>query len=101
MTRYLRVSYGEQVRLCAPGEEIFTADKFAYHRDQGTSYAAPIVAGSAAALWALDPELSAPQVYELLTENTVGYGVAGEKQEGIYPMVNVGAAVEKLLEKKI
>lgn len=93
-------SYGEQVRLCAPGEEIFTADKFAYHRDQGTSYAAPIVAGSAAALWALDPELSAPQVYELLTENTVGYGVAGEKQEGIYPMVNVGAAVEKLLEEK-
>ena len=26
--------------------------------------------------------------------------MAGEKQEGIYPMVNVGAAVEKLLEEK-
>ena len=63
--------------------------------------AAPIVAGSAAALWALDPELSAPQVYELLTENTVGYGVAGEKQEGIYPMVNVGRRLKNCWKKKI
>lgn len=100
---YPTSNYGTNVDLCAPGEDVFTtasAGILGYRNAKETSAAAPIVAGSAAVLWALEPELEASEVYRLLMGTASGFGVAGENQEGAYPMVNVGKAVEHLMELK-
>ena len=93
-------NYGDNVDLCAPGAEIFTAGEYAYHITQGTSLAAPIVAGSAAVLWAIDPSLTVPEVWSLLCDNTAHSSYPIEDNPGAYPMVNIGLAVEALLSQR-
>ena len=60
-------SYNHSVDIAAPGEEILTTDNDnLYNTDDGTSFAAPIVSGAAALVWAARPNLTAVQVAELL-----------------------------------
>ncbi len=89
-------NFGENVDICAPGEDIFsTAADGQYKNLSGTSMAAPVAAGSAALLWSLDPDLSAPEVKDILLENTEvrAYGV-GDGSRYSYPMLNVGMAAK-------
>ena len=69
MTQYS--NFGPNVDICAPGGSdddtpetgIFcTMSDNKYGVSNGTSMAAPMVAGSAAFIWSLNPELSAPEV---------------------------------------
>ena len=94
-------NFGSTVDICAPGEQIYTAIPGGYVEDsRGTSLAAPLVTGSAALLWSLDPALSAPEVRSLLLENAAAQAYAGEGQTGTYPMLHIGRAAQALLEQK-
>jgi hypothetical protein len=60
------------VDLFAPGKDIFTASAEGdYATKNGTSYAAPLVAGSAAVVWSANPEFNVNQIHDqLLTGST-------------------------------
>ena len=59
----------------------------------GTSFAAPLVAGAAALVWAANPSLTAQQVAEILKQTTSG---AGRWTPDLgFGVVNVGAAVAR------
>lgn len=92
-------NYGETVDICAPGKNIFSAvGESEYAKKSGTSQATPMVSGAAAFVWALDPHLNAGEVKQLLLSSatTNAVGVGGGKGFN-YPMLNVGAAVQKLM----
>ncbi len=95
-------NYGENVDLCAPGDEIFTTSgkkkKNKYSKVGGTSLAAPIVTGAAAVVWSLNPDLSAGEVKEILKE-TATDEVKDVETDWTYPMVNVGAAAKEAYER--
>ena len=119
-------NYGPEVDLCAPGLGIFTTydstyenplltdeedkyhptDKY-FESFSGTSAAAPMVTGSAALLWSIDPDLTAQEVWGLLVyqredlvEGTKAHGNLAHGSEGVYPMLNIGSAVLALMEEK-
>ncbi|MBL0741493.1 S8 family serine peptidase [Chryseolinea lacunae] len=60
-------NYGGTVDIIAPGTNIFTTIfNDGYGLDSGTSFSAPIVAGAAALLWSLHPDMTPDQVAEQL-----------------------------------
>lgn len=88
-------NYGETVDICAPGSGIFSTLVTGYGSLGGTSLSAPMVTGSAAFIWSLDPTLTAPQVRQILLQSAVCRAVGFINSEGwSYPMLNVGAAAE-------
>ena len=96
-------NYGENVDICAPGENIYSTwydtstQSFTYHNDSGTSMAAPIVCGSAALLWSVEPDTEARRIKKYLTEDhsVLAYGV-GDNTGATYPMLNVSLAIDHL-----
>lgn len=96
MTQYS--NFGPTVDICAPGgyKDIFsTLAGNKYNYLYGTSMAAPMVTGSAAFIWSLNPDLTAPEVRNILLTNTISqaHGV-GNGSEYTYPMLNVGTAAK-------
>jgi subtilisin family serine protease len=104
-------SYGSYVSLSAPGEHVFGALSAAagwtetplpgshagsYGYSNGTSFAAPEVAGAAALVWAANPQLSPPDVAEVLKQTASGHG--SWNQETGYGLLDAGAAVERARE---
>lgn len=60
-------TYNDRVDIMAPGKDIIsTQDGGGYQYDTGTSYSSPIVAGAAALVRSLYPQLSAAQVRQRL-----------------------------------
>lgn len=94
--------YGETIDICAPGSHIYStvpADEGLYDYKTGTSMAAPIITGSAAYIWSLDPELSVSQVRSILLEGCTVWAIGtGEGSGYTYPMVNLGNSVTKMME---
>ena len=94
-------NYGSQVDICAPGGDILSCidpEMGGYESYDGTSMAAPMVTGSAAFIWSLKPELSAPEVRAILLENTMVQAVGiGNSKGWSYPMLNLGCAVEHVM----
>ena len=86
-------SAGSRVDVMAPGEDVFsTLSNNGYGPSAGTSMASPHVAGTAALLYALKPDISAEEVKSLIV-STATTTVSGSDKM----MVNAGAAVKKLL----
>ena len=90
------------VDLAAPGEGVLTAVPTAwdddgvadgYERLDGTSFAAPIVAGAAAWLRAARPNLSAGQIADLLRLSATDIGAKGWDEDSGYGLVNIKAAL--------
>lgn len=109
-TNYTLVSgsnYGEKyVDICAPGKDIYTCNMYTeengwYETADGTSMAAPMVTGTAAVLWGIDPSLTAGEVKELIIEGAKYKAIGvGDDAGTEYPMLNVRGSVEKLLENQ-
>lgn len=76
-------SSGSWISLAAPGEQV--------QGGNGTSFAAPQVAGAAALVWAANPSLSARQVAAILEQTASGHGTWTPDLG--YGVLDVGAAV--------
>jgi subtilisin family serine protease len=63
-------NYGSQIDVCAPGENIWsTSGEGKYRFDTGTSMAAPHVAGVAALIWSVNPQLTNHQIRQILEDS--------------------------------
>jgi Subtilase family len=91
------------VDLSAPGEGVLTAVPTAfdddgvvdgYERLDGTSFAAPIVAGTAAWLRAARPGLSGGQIADLMRFSAADIGAKGWDEDSGYGLVNIRRALK-------
>ncbi|MDY0340685.1 MAG: S8 family serine peptidase [Coriobacteriia bacterium] len=103
-------SYGTGLDLLAPGESVWGLTRPGYDEDgtsqiakpgytfwQGTSMAAPLVAGGAAALWRLAPGLSSTQLAEVLFGSAQDMGACGYDTETGWGAFNMDAARSTLV----
>lgn len=98
-------NYGSAVDIVAPGEEIHTLATDldgGQQSNSGTSFAAPMVTGAAALLKSIDPDLTMPEIKQILIET--GSRIKARRHsntDDVYPLLNVGAAVESRLDHVI
>ena len=88
-------NFGNSIDICAPGEGIFSSKtNDGYDIGPGTSYSAPMVSGSAALLWAVNPGLTSAKVKGILIESSTTKAVGvGDDSGNTYPMLNLGNAI--------
>ena len=73
--RYNMSNHGQTLDLVAPGHNIrLVQDNDLLRSSQGTSYAAPHVAGVAALILELNPDLTGQQVRDIIEQNTTKVG---------------------------
>lgn len=83
--------------VSAPGVSVRSAwNNGAYHSINGTSMAAPHVAGCAALLKSLDPSLTIEQIENLLTSTAVDLGASGPDYTFGYGRIDCRAAAEAI-----
>ena len=72
-------SRSSYVDLAAPGDEIIVASALGknWRTASGTSFSSPLVAGAAAWIWTVRPELTAGQVAEILRRSARDLGTPG------------------------
>lgn len=91
-------NFGDHVHLSAPGEAIYTTTwKQGYASVSGTSFAAPIAAGTAALVMAANPGLTNTQVQQILFSTAVDLGAAGRDITFGHGRVDAQAAVAAAL----
>ena len=84
-------------KVTAPGLMVPTAkipDRYVY--SSGTSIAAPIVAGSLAALMSVAPDATSEQLHAALTQTAVDIADPGPDDSSGYGRIDLAAAVEHL-----
>lgn len=87
-------NYGAYVDLAAPGSGIITTSRGGgYSSVSGTSFATPVVAGSAALVMAADPSLTPAQVEQVLYDSADDLGTTGWDPRYGWGRVNAGRAV--------
>ncbi len=87
---------GPYVDLVAPGQRLVTTGMGnAYQYATGTSFAAPMVAGSAALAWASNPELRPATIADILTASTKDLGARGKDSTYGTGRLDVAAAVSR------
>ena len=108
-------NYGTPITIAAQGAELYalttTGPDEAYRRDSGTSFAAPLVSGVAAFLRAIDPDIAAREVVEILGESSTPIPVCTvndpdmtmvdcpEERIEHWRLLNADAAVRELLKR--
>jgi len=83
--------------LVAPGVSVNGADRSAddaYSTGTGTSFAAPLVSGAAAVVWAADPSLAAEDVADILLVTADDLGAPGVDDVYGYGMLNLARALQ-------
>lgn len=89
-------NWGTAVNIAAPGENILStvpADYQLYQTLSGTSMAAPHVAGVAAMIWSLAPNLTGPEVKQIILENSTV--TIRDQRNYSYPMLNAYASAKE------
>ncbi len=87
---------GPFVDLVAPGTAIrTTAMGGAYTLANGTSFAAPIVAGVAALAWSVNPELRPTSIRSILTAGAMDLGAAGKDNTFGHGRIDAFGAVDR------
>lgn len=104
-------NYGSCVDLSAPGENIYSAERYApaygYNFDfggrwQGTSFTAPLVAGAAALIKSIRPDWNAKEIIDNLVSTADKIDEANPTVSGRlgYGRLNLGAAAAKAMASK-
>ena len=88
-------SRSNYVDLSAPGVGILVASALGgnWQPEDGTSFSSPIVAGAAAWIWTVRPELTASQVAEVLRRSARDIGPPGRDTASGFGSLDVGAAL--------
>lgn len=99
---YNGTSAGSQVSLYAPGANMLIAANgiSLYYKDSGTSYATPLVTGTAALMSAANPSLTGSEIGALLKSAAVSPRVVRDRQTynyTLYPMLNAKLALQAAL----
>jgi len=83
------------VDLAAPGVgiPIATAIGKGWREGDGTSFAAPLVAGASAWVWTARPDLDASQLFEVMRRSAVDIGAPGRDDAAGFGILNVPAAL--------
>ncbi|ERI95629.1 putative thermostable alkaline protease [Clostridiales bacterium oral taxon 876 str. F0540] len=88
-------NYGNSIKIAAPGENILsTIPKGDYDYKNGTSMAAPYIAGVAAMVKAQNPGLTPEDIEYILDKTADDIMEKGKDEETGYGLVNAKAAVE-------
>ena len=88
-------NYGNVIALAAPGVSIWTTVVGGgYKTASGTSFAAPVTAGTVALMMAAQPTLTNVDIEKLLYASATDLGTAGRDIYFGYGRVNAGAAVQ-------
>jgi len=88
-------STGNNIDLCAPGVNIVTTTKGGgYGYGTGTSASAPLVAGVAALMISVNPNLTASQVQQILKESADDLGAPGWDSSFGWGRINAARAVQ-------
>ena len=88
-------SRSSYVDVAAPGDDIIVASALGknWRTASGTSFSSPLVAGAAAWIWTVRPELSAGQVAEVVRRSARDLGTPGRDSISGFGMLNVAAAL--------
>jgi len=83
------------VDLAAPGENITVATALdnSWAAEAGTSFSSPLVAGAAAWVWTVRPELDASQLFEVMRRSAVDINATGRDNATGFGLLNVPAAL--------
>jgi subtilisin family serine protease len=88
-------NFGDSVKISAPGEGILsTIPGGGYDYRNGTSMAAPAVAGTAAMMKAVNPDLTAEQIESILNSTAMDIMEKGKDESTGYGALNAKAAVD-------
>jgi subtilisin family serine protease len=92
-------SLSPAVDLAAPGVHIPVAEPFAREptgystEGNGTSFASPLVAGAAAWVWTVRPELDNTQLFELMRRSATDIAAPGFDNASGYGLLNIPSAL--------
>lgn len=90
-------STGNNTDLAAPGVSVYTTNRSGgYSFGSGTSFSAPIVAGAAALVISVAPQLSSSEVMDVLKRSADDFGPAGWDAGWGAGRLNVGRALASL-----
>ena len=92
--------WGENVDIAAPGTSIYSATtNSGYALMSGTSMAAPHVTGVVSLVWSANPDLTAPEVKEIVVNSTCDTVASVNADDPVseYKMLNAKLAVESAL----
>jgi hypothetical protein len=83
------------VDLVAPGDGVTVASArtHGFLRQSGTSFASPLVAGAAAWVWTLRPELDNTQLFEVMRRSATDLGTPGRDNDTGFGLLNVRNAL--------
>lgn len=83
------------VDLAAPGQDIAVAwaPDDTWTTDAGTSFSSPLVAGAAAWVWTVRPELDASQLFEVMRRSATDIAPAGRDDATGFGLLSVPAAL--------
>lgn len=93
LTRPKFSNAGPDLELCAPGEYVLGMTAFGYSEWSGTSMACPHVAGAAALLMSVYPDLKGHDVRAILNATATDLGAPGRDDLFGFGMVNVYKAL--------
>jgi hypothetical protein len=86
-------TYHASVDIAAPGEAVSCVKTGGYGYCNGTSFSAPLVAGAAAVVWRVNPDLPATEIGSLLTRTARDVSPAGKDIYTGSGIVDVTAAL--------
>ena len=95
-------NYGTKLDVVAPGDDIYnTSLTYGYANADGTSMAAPFVAGLAALIWSHNSSLSNSEVRDLIISSADDIGSDGWDKYTGYGRINAEEALATFLEKEV